>query len=150
MCIHRVLQSFLIPGPFAIKLSGQIFILIALGLQLYVLNGESRLRIDEAEYQASVSHHAHFLQLAAKYDVSNIVLSKAIEVHIEQMQRSERRWLRSAKNRLAKIKFLTDMSVWAAITFILGTFGFAVGEYLAHRRKHHGDAARVETDQLKD
>lgn len=124
---------FSISLPAAIKLLGQITILIALGLQVYVLSGESRLQIAQAEHLADTAHHAQFLSLARSKNTENIFIAKAIEIHQERLERHERKWQRSAKERTKKITWLAEVSFWSAIVFIVGTFLFALGEYLSHR-----------------
>lgn len=130
------LSHLQISYPSAIKLLGQILILAALGLQLYVLNGESALRIDAAENEAAVSHHAQFLSLASKYDPENPIIARAVEIHRDRMEADERRWQRAAKIRSDKILSLTNLSYRAALLFILGTFLFSLGEYLNYVKDH--------------
>ena len=133
------LSNLLISWPSAVKLFGQILILAALGLQLYVLNGESRLRIDAAVHEAAVSHHEQFLTLASRYDPDNPIIARAVEIHLDRMKKDEIRWQRTAKIRSQKILSLSNVSYWAALLFILGTVLFSLGEYLSYRREYDAD-----------
>ncbi len=120
----------------AAKLSGQILILVALGMQSYVLAGESKLRNLRAEHEAKVDHHQHFIDLVTERNIDNIIIQKAVEIHQRRADRQEIDWKRDSKIRRDKISSLGSTSFYASIIFILGTLLFSIGEYLSYRKEH--------------